>query len=176
MTIFRQIVVAAVIATFLGCSSTRGEIHRDPSFNYSGLRTFNWHPPQKDAQALSELVTRRIQRAVQQELEAKGYVMSPEQPDFLVDFYGWIEDKIETENFGYEDVRKKPQWIDREPSTTQYREGTLILDCFDAASDEIFWRGSINKVIDNPSPTPEQSEKAIGDAVAQILERFPARK
>jgi hypothetical protein len=53
-----------------------------------------------------------------------------------------------------------------------YTEGTLILDVIDGERNELIWRGSASKTIDEMD-SPEQREKTVQEAVGKLLKDFP---
>ncbi len=54
----------------------------------------------------------------------------------------------------------------------EYLEGTLILDIIDAQTNEIIWRGSASKALDQ-DPDPDKVRMYVNKAVEKILEKFP---
>jgi hypothetical protein len=56
----------------------------------------------------------------------------------------------------------------------QYREGTLVIDMFDAHSHSLVWHGWAKKELS--SSEVEHSRGLIRSAVHSILKRFPPRK
>ena len=53
-----------------------------------------------------------------------------------------------------------------------YTEGTLILDVIDREKNELVWRGSASKTIDEMD-SPEQRVSTIEAAVEKLLKDFP---
>ena len=54
----------------------------------------------------------------------------------------------------------------------EYTQARLVLDVLDARTDELIWRGSATKSLDD-DPTPEAIHKYVKAAVEKILEKFP---
>jgi hypothetical protein len=60
----------------------------------------------------------------------------------------------------------------QEVKTTQYEQGTLMLDILDSTSKQLIWRGTAQAEI-YPNQSPKDREKTINKAVGKILSDFP---
>jgi hypothetical protein len=111
------------------------------------------------------LLDKRIRRATNRELSAKGLTLRESGPaDLLIVYYVSIRNKLDVyPAYGY----WRP-W-GRRVHVHSYREGTLVLDLVDPALDQMVWRGWASGVVGHP----EESEERIGEAVAEILQRYP---
>jgi hypothetical protein len=56
----------------------------------------------------------------------------------------------------------------------QYKEGTLIVDVVDAKTKQLVWRGFATGTVD-PDAKPEQRERKLNDAIAQMMAQFPPK-
>ena len=54
-------------------------------------------------------------------------------------------------------------------STTEYTEGTLILDIIDVKTDELLWRGSVSGDVEDTSRLRKKLEKGI----RAIMKKYP---
>ncbi|NBB78297.1 MAG: DUF4136 domain-containing protein [Verrucomicrobia bacterium] len=123
---------------------------------------------------LSPIVDRRIERAIEQILAAKGLSHDCAQPDFRVTFNTVTKTKTEINDLGV-----GPSPFRRHPyygyggysriNLNQYEEGTFIIDIIDNTSKELVWRGAYTKRLGWSAPTDEEVEAIVGD----ILETFP---
>jgi hypothetical protein len=59
-----------------------------------------------------------------------------------------------------------------ESETTEqdYKDGTLVLDMFDAKTKQLIWRGSAEDTLSNKT---EKNEKNLDKGVAKMLKDFP---
>jgi len=64
-----------------------------------------------------------------------------------------------------------PYWEKNKTTVYQYREGTLIIDIMDVASNQLVWRGWATDVISEKSL--KDPEQAINNAVREIFKKFP---
>ena len=156
----------------VSCSTIYGvKYDYDKQVNFGSLKTYDWMtvPDKADIDSLN---VERVKKAVNAELQAKGYMMTSNNPDFLIAEHMRSKDKIQVEDWGYGYSRHGRY---RRSSSYQYEEGSLILDFIDARSKEMIWRGVAKAVVDNVD-TPEKTEKIINEAVQEILKNFPPKR
>ncbi len=193
-----QLFFALIVGSLLlaGCSSTgRTFIDQDPAQDFSSYQTFGWIEPKPMTAVgdhiVSPLSESRIMKAVQSNLESKGYrlVQDVSTADFAVSFTVGARDKIQTRTEPGRTVMFDPwlyrsnwRWGNRyydfyypEPVTTlhSYTEGTLAIDLFDVARKSPVWHGAGTKRLtrkDLQSPTD-----GIDGAVDTLLASFPTR-
>ena len=135
-------------------SSPRAKFDFDPQTDFSRYRTFAMAAPPSEAPAAlpgySELAGQEMNRDLAAELVAKGLQETEEaSADLVVAF------KLAGE--ARSDVRSTPSpsprgagrygdwygvgWYDNNTHTVNYVVGTLIVDVFDRASQELIWHG-----------------------------------
>ena len=149
----------------------------DQQANFTDLKTFDWMPvPEKTG--INSLVVQRVKNAVNAELQAKGLMMTSNNPDFLIVQHLGKKGKVQVTDWGYEYSpygRYRGAHLRRgRVSTHEYEEGSLILDFVDAKSKKMIWRGAAKAEVQNVD-TPEKSEKLINEAVQEILKNFPPK-
>lgn len=157
----------------------RVESDFDPQAGFSDLRTYSWmeEPAQPGAAArsvrpTSDLVKRRIERAVDAELARKGYQRTSTNPDFKVGMLTIVDEKVDVDYINRYYGYRRTTFVVQEAVVSEYLQGTLVLDIVDAKKNELIWRGSASGALPD-NPTPERVEKTVNEAVAQIMERFP---
>ncbi|UCD56922.1 MAG: DUF4136 domain-containing protein [Candidatus Hydrogenedentota bacterium] len=160
----------------IACSTISVSYDYDREADFTILKTYDWLPVPPEARA-DGLIVKRITNAVDRELEAKGFTMMPEAPDFHIAIYGERLTKLDIRDRGYDYGPYRYRgyyWPEdrRRIEVYQYDEGTLILDLINAQTNELIWRGTATAVID-PYATPEQRDKRITEAVGKILSNFP---
>lgn len=123
---------------------------------------------------LSPIVDRRIERAIEQTLLAKGLDQGCANPDFRVTFNTVTKTKTELTDLGVgpSPFRRHPYYgysgfsrVD----INQYEEGTFIIDIIDNISKELVWRGAYTKRLGWSAPTDEEVTAIVRD----ILDTFP---
>ena len=156
----------------------------DKNNDFSRYKTFAFIQPLATDQAgYSTLLTLEIKRAVQTQLESRGYVYSPDSPDLLINFNAKVEQKtVVTQTpaplfetyYGYRGVLYS-RWINYGYETTvdQYKEGTLNVDIVDAARKQLVWEGvAIGRVTQKAI---KEREARIDAAVRDIVAAYPFR-
>ncbi|MHC4493522.1 MAG: DUF4136 domain-containing protein, partial [Planctomycetota bacterium] len=78
----------AFLLVAVGCSSSSIEVRsgHDPDFNFSRLKTYGWLAPTEsgDERIDDERLRKNVRDAVARELEAKGFQLAEQNPDFCV--------------------------------------------------------------------------------------------
>lgn len=173
--------IAAACLTFIfgaGCSSVSISHDWDQQEDFSKLKTFAWleQPLAQvgDARAAAlqnSLFAKRLRTSVNRQLQAKGYELSTESPDFVIVYYTGIQDKVNVTNWGYS---YGPYWNPWGESIDvhHYSEGTLVLDFIDFRTKNLIWRGTAQKALAD-RPDPDKVEREIDNIVSKLLAKFP---
>jgi len=165
---------ALAVAACSGISTTSDW---DQSYDFSSLSTYAWMEQGLEA-GVSEIMLRRMYVAVDDELAAKGFTLTePDQADFLMAYHTGTQDRQQYDTYGYgAGGWWGGYWGGGMTTTTvrTYTEGTLILDMISREENELIWRGSASKTIDEMD-SPEQRVKTIQEAVGKLLKDFPPR-
>ncbi|HVW08100.1 MAG TPA: DUF4136 domain-containing protein [Bryobacteraceae bacterium] len=142
------------------------------SADFRDLHTYSW----LKVDAANPLWTDRIQRAVDQELAAKGLTKQPNDGDIRVAAIGRTKESQTYTTF-YNDLGGGWMWqgFGDGISTTTSEEtpvGTLTVDLFNGKTKKLIWRGVATKTL---SDKPEKNEKKLQDAVAKMFDKFPPK-
>ena len=144
----------------------------DQNFKLATISTFDWLPIPKEAN-INSLDAVRIKKAANAELQAKGLILTSENPDFLIaaDIVTKEKQRITTWGYPYYDSYRTygGSW---ELDYYQYEEGTVILDFLEPVSKKLIWRGAAKVALDYAN-TPEKRDKLIKEAVHKILQNYP---
>ncbi len=166
----------------LGCSNISVSYDYDTKSDFTSLKTFDFMPVPVQSN-VNTLNVKRIQDAVRNQLESKGYTQTPDNPDFQIAMHLSKQEKARVKSVtdsGYTHTfGRRIDWGDntgtRRINVYEYEEGTLILDFVDAQSNELSWRGVATAEILHYT-NPEKREKRINKAVQKILNNFPPIK
>lgn len=171
-------IILWIASTFalIGCApSVQVFSDYDHAANIDSYRTFGWLPDdlievRNNPLYYNELNDKRIKAAVAVQLEARGYQYEKENPELLIHYHIIIEDKtvMRTDPYGY---YYGPYWARSEVTVFEFREGTLIIDLMDAATNNLVWRGWMNPFLRNENP--EKAEEKIKEAVLMIFTKYP---
>ena len=145
----------------------------DHQANFSQYKTYSW----QEIKPANSLWDARIKNAVDAQLTAKGWTQVASGGDVAVvaiktsqtqrslqTFYdgfggGWGWRRFGGGGFG-------------EATTTEqdYKEGTLVIDLYDAKTKQLIWRGSAEDMV---SSKAEKNEKNLEKGVAKMFKKFP---
>ena len=180
MKSIRLLIISSLMVVAFGCSTVSYQFDYDPEVNYTGLKTFRWMPVsvQEDIHTLN---VKRLQEAVNAQLEAKGCKMTTDNPDFLISMHVTKEEKVDvmTLNSSYREramyMHGGSYAVGPQYSVYQYEEGTFILDFVDPKSMEMIWRGVAQGEVRNYS-SPVKRYERIDEVVQKVLSNFPPTK
>lgn len=155
------------------------QVETDPSANLRDYDSFSWvAPEQQDVQDPildSELLSKKVERAVQDTLSSRGFDSKEANPDFYVTYHTASKEKLRSSGFnigiGYSrfDPRRGYAAVFGPPDVESYEEAILIIDVIDAESDTLVWRGWETGRLSRE----RFSDEAVAEAVEDILSRFP---
>jgi hypothetical protein len=166
---------AAAALALAACSGISTTSDWDESFDFSGLSTYAWMDQGLEG-GVSEIMLRRMYMAADETLEGRGFTRTDEeQADFIMAYHAGAQDRQQYDTYGYgAGGWWGGYWGGGMTTTTvrTYTEGTLILDVIDRDSNELVWRGSASRTIDQME-APEQRVESIRKAVEEMLRDFP---
>ncbi len=181
------LVIPALLLAFFGCSTLSVRTDYDRKVDFSRYRVFNWVGARDRPDPPPEWLDQLVRQEIEQRLLAKGYQdANGKEPDFLVAYDVALEERtVQQPVFSRTGPVSGPASIivgspvlippvsgDRMtlcPYTI--REGTLLIDFFDAKSNQLVWRGCAVDVVSDRS----DAERKIPRAVKQVLNTFPPK-
>ena len=183
------LLLAAILLTS-GCAVVRVSQDFDEATDFTRFQSFAWapgpFPKSNDILMSSQLMDRRIRRAVEYALAGKGLFYTPDQePDFYITYHIVVQTRIEIDSFntGF-GWYGRPYWgypypfwggIYYSTFVRQFEEGTLIIDFTDARNSTLIWRGIGTRRISQHS-NPARTTAAVNETVNEILAQFPPLK
>ena len=164
-----------LVLSFLvtGCSMTTVTYDYDKDFNFSTLKTFAWLEVTEDL-PVNEIIVRRIKKAVNEQLNIKGFQPSEALPDFYISLQGFVDIIQEGVERGvaYRGYRGYDRTYERRAEIYEYREGTITLTMINAQSNTLIWQGSATRPL-TTNPSVETREKNTTEIVSKLLAEFP---
>ncbi len=182
---FFTVLVIALASALIqtGCAS-RVRTDFDRGADFSSYQTFDWLAPPQRASSATEsgsndpfssnsLLDKRVRAAVERTLSARGYRRTDESnADLRLNYHVLFRDKLVASgtDFGYHNrYRHSGFGIGFDFSVRQYKEGTIIVDIIDRATDQLIWRGwAASRNNDG-----NYDEAEISYAIEKILAKFP---
>ncbi|MGA8620065.1 MAG: DUF4136 domain-containing protein [Candidatus Sulfotelmatobacter sp.] len=145
----------------------------DHQANFTQYKTYSWQAIKPE----NSLWDARIKSAVDAQLAAKGWtrvdsggdvaivaIKTTQTQRTLQTFYdgfggGWGWRRFGAGGFG-----------ESETTEQDYKEGTLVVDMYDAQTKQLIWRGSAEDAL---SSKAEKNEKNLDKGVAKMFRKFP---
>ncbi len=180
------IIVFALLLS--ACSTVSVAVDYDKEANFDSYKTFAFFKPGIDKAEINDLDKRRILRAIEAELMAKGMTKS-ENPDMLVSMFTRSNQRVDVYNNawgmggwgwgGYGGWRGYGGWGPgmgmgggSQVSTTT--EGMLFIDLIDTNKKELIWQGSGTGYL--VTKNVDKKEARIKEFVYKTMEQFPPKK
>lgn len=170
MKMIKSILMFAVVAFAASCSSVNVVSDYDTEANFTNYNSFAFYKPGIDKAEISDLDKKRILRAIESELTAKGFQKS-ENPALLVNIFTKEQKKVDVyNNYGYGWGWSPWYWGGGYNNVSTSTEGSLFIDLIDAKTNELVWQGKgTGYLTDNM----EKKDARIHEFVSQILSQYP---
>lgn len=156
------------------CSSVKVVTDYDTKVDFTSYKTFAFYKKGIDKASVSDLDKKRIMRAVEAELVAKGFNKSA-NPDILVSIFTKSREQVNVSDnntgigwgWGY-----NPWFYGRTNiNINQYTEGTLFIDFIDKKTNELIWQGIGSGAM--KMSNIEKKEERINEFVYKIISTYP---
>jgi hypothetical protein len=166
---FRSGLILALLLALPGIGAAQKvTVEFDEAVDFSAFRTFHLTEGKlhsRNPALNSELVSRRIDADLRQQLAAKGLTEVPSQADLNVHYSLGSGRKTEVDRY-------PARWYGTRTVRFHYTEGTLVLDLRDARRRELVWRGI--SVLDKSDARSINDH--LGDMVRKVLDKYPPKR
>jgi hypothetical protein len=145
----------------------------DHQANFSLYKTYSW----QEIKPSNSLWDARIKSAVDAQLAAKGWTKVDSGGDVAIVAIKTSHTERTLQTF-YDGMGGGWRWrgfggIGESTTTEQdYKEGTLLIDMYDAKSKQLIWRSSAEDML---SSNADKNEKNLDKGVAKMFKKFPPR-
>ncbi|MDC0874721.1 DUF4136 domain-containing protein [Flavobacteriaceae bacterium] len=139
----KYFVLSTSLFLFASCSSIQVFSDHDSSIDFSKYSTFAYFKPEIDQVKISDLDKRRILKAIDAEMSAKGLSKS-ETPDLLIGFTTQAKEQIyinNQNNWGWGWGFNPWFWGPSFNTVSTRTEGTLFVNIIDATTKQLVWQG-----------------------------------
>ena len=173
--VFKTVSLLLLLIVITSCSSVRVAADYDKDANFNDYKSFAFFKTGIDKAEISDLDKRRILRAIEAELLAKGFTKS-ENPDLLVSIFTKSRQKINIYNNGYYGFGYGWRWSpfywghSYYNNVSTYIEGTLYIDLIDADKKELVWQGIGTGYL---TQNMEKKEARFKEIISKIMEKYP---
>lgn len=145
----------------------------DHQADFAQYKTFSWQA----IQPTDSLWDPRIKNAVDGALAGKGWTEVAEGGDVAIVAIKTTRTQRTLQTF-YDGFGGGWRWRgfggfgDSTTTEQDYKEGTLVIDLYDAKTKQLIWRGSIEDML---SSKAEKNEKNLRKGVAKAFKDFPPK-
>lgn len=159
--------------TVISCASVRVSSDYDTKKDFANYKTFAFYKKGIDKSNISDLDKRRILRAIESELLAKGFTKS-KNPDLLVSIFTKSQQKLTVRDNNMFYGGWYPWYYGASWGTqiSKYTQGTLFVDLIDTKKKELVWQGIGSGALVT-SGNAVKKEKRIKEFVAEIMKTYP---
>ena len=168
----RTVVCAALFLVALGAAfAQQVKTDFDHQANFSQYKTYSW----QEIKPANSLWDARIKNAVDAQLAAKGWTQVDSGGDVAIVAIKTTQTERSLQTF-YDGFGGGWGWRgfggfgDATTTEQDYKEGTLVVDLYDAKTKQLIWRGSAE---DTLSDNAGKNEKNLDKGVVKMFKAFP---
>ena len=180
MKAIKPLLLLVLMTAFVSCSTVRVATDYDQSANFNNYKTFAFFKPGIDKAEISDLDKKRILRAIESELMAKGFTKS-EEPSMLVSIFTTAQQRVDVYNnygwgwgafgpYGYGPYGYGGFYGGNAVNRTT--EGTLYIDLIDANKKELVWQGQGTGYL---ARDVSEKQARINEIVNEIMAEYPPK-
>ncbi|WP_044403083.1 DUF4136 domain-containing protein [Lacinutrix sp. Hel_I_90] len=173
--ILKTLPLIALLLLVSSCTSVRVVSDYDRNANFDAYKTFAFFKTGIDKAEISDLDKRRILRAIETEMLAKGFTKS-ENPDLLVSIFTKSRQEVNVWNNGFGPYGYgwgwSPFYWNNFNNVSTSTQGSLYIDLIDADKKELIWQGKGSGYLTSSSNI-EKKEARIKEFVAEIMTAYP---
>lgn len=178
MKLIRWIPILGVLL-FASCNSIRVATDYDQTVNFQQFKTYAFLKEGVDEVKISDLDKKRILKAIDEEMSAKGYHKS-ENPDLLINIFTDAKQVVSVNHFyggwgyGFYNPWSWSPWMwgGTYPMVTSSTEGVLYIDVLSAKNKELIWQGKGTGYL---AYKQSKKEERIKKFVNNVLASFPVK-
>lgn len=128
------------------CSTVTVYSDYDKTVDFTPYKTYAYFKPGIDKVEISDLDKRRILRAIDDQMQAKGFTKS-DNPDLLVNIFTKSREQVDVNQFtagwgyGWGWGWNPYMMYGGQTTVSTSTEGTLYIDLIDAKKKEMIWQG-----------------------------------
>ncbi|MDO6760989.1 DUF4136 domain-containing protein [Tamlana sp. 2_MG-2023] len=183
--------ISLLMTLLFVCTSSFAQVKSDydKSTDFSKYKSYTFAGWEKNSdQLVNDFDKKRVLEALKKEFSARGMSHVESEADAVITLYLVVNNKTSTTaytdfnggmGYGY-GMRRAWGWgmgPGMVSATTtydedDYKEGTLVVDLYDAAGKSLVWQGVMTKVINEHS---EKRDKTIPKNIKKLMKKFPVK-
>jgi hypothetical protein len=160
--------------------TVRSSYHQTTDFNQ--YKTFNFFENLDTDARYESLISQYLKQATIVEMTSRGYVLSRDQPDLLINFHNHIETKQTMHQlptlgygggfYGYQGGFYNGPWMNDRTFFREYEQSTLTIDIVDEQLNKMIWQG---KAVRRLTETKlDNLQTTLQQTISEILAVFPS--
>ena len=171
----KLIPVFAFVLLLASCNAVRVYSDFDKNIDFNQFKTYAFYKTGIDKAEISDLDKKRILRAIDAEMQRKGFTKS-ETPDLLINIFTKEREQVDVNQFnmgwgyGWGMGWNPWMWGGNNGMVNSYTEGTLFIDLIDAKKKEMVWQG---EGLGNLTKDTNRKDEVINEFVTRILGQYP---
>jgi hypothetical protein len=176
--------------------AAKPQIQWNEAYDFASIKTFQWQDHAGESLKESDpFLHGHLMNAIEFQLTARGLTEVTENPDVYVNYTASArrDVRLESNDYGYSFGGYGYAWgrygygfgvpagpvapVATETRVIEVKRGTLVVDIWDASSEELVWRGTAADIAvsDEPDKNRRSAEKAI-EAMAKQTQRLRDKK
>lgn len=175
---FFSLLSLILIIALSSCTTVRVASDYDKQANFNNYKSFAFYKPGIDKAEISDLDKKRILRAIEAGMTAKGFSKSA-NPDVLVSIFTKTQENVNVyqNNWG---LGWGPAWgwgwnpwlwgPNYNNTVSRVTEGTLYIDLIDANKRELIWQGMGTAAL---TKNVDRKQEKMNEMVTAILKKYP---
>ncbi|MDL2145326.1 MULTISPECIES: DUF4136 domain-containing protein [Flavobacterium] len=174
-----KLVPVFLLLILASCSTVSVYSDYDKNVNFASYKTYAFFKPGIDKVEISDLDKRRILRAIDDQMQAKGFTKS-ENPDLLVNIFTKAREQVNVNQFsagwGYGwgwGWNPYMMYGGNQTTVSTSTEGTLFIDLIDAKKKEMIWQG---EGVGTLTKNVAKKDEKVAEFVSKILAQYPPVK
>ncbi|MDX6183111.1 DUF4136 domain-containing protein [Flavobacterium sp. Fl-77] len=160
------------------CSTVSVYSDYDKKVDFAPYKTYAFFKSGIDKVEISDLDKRRILRAIDDQMQAKGFTKS-ENPDLLINIFTKSREQVDVNQFnagwgyGWGFGWNPFMMYGGQTTVSTSTEGTLFIDFIDAKKKEMIWQG---EGIGTLTKNVDKKDEKVAEFVTKILAQYPPVK
>jgi hypothetical protein len=177
----RLAAASLLVSVTLPAFAQKPQIQWNDEYDFDAVETFQWQSID-DAQmaAANPFMHSLVKNLLAAELAKSGLTEVTSNPDVYVTYYGNTETEVElrTDTYGYSyGAYGMGGWgyygygaagpVSSTTRQVEIQHGTLVVDIWDRATEELVWRGTVTDVM---SSDQEKNERNVAKAIEKLAD------
>jgi len=165
-----------------GCGAIKPTVHSnfDQSVNFDQYKTFAFFKKLDTDTRYESLFSQYLKKATTDEMTKRGFVLSENKPDLLINFHKTNVKKQDIQQipivgyggyYRYHGSLYYDDWPRYRTFVSDYQQVTLKIDVVDRQQNKVIWQGSA--VGREDEDKLDNLQQPVQKVVADIFQRFP---